>query len=105
MQWPSFRFKGDAPASSGGPSGSAIAVSWNRDGIAYRPEPARDGWLSEAGSFGADAELAMLLGQLEEEGFAELGADGVKLGWQDFYRLAASPEHRSEERRVGKECW
>ena len=93
MQWPSFRSKGAAPASSGGPSGSAIAVSWSRDGVSYRPEPARDGWLSDARSFGADAELAMLLGQLEEEGFAELGADGVKLGWRDFYRLAASPEH------------
>lgn len=95
MQWPSFRSKGGASANSEGASGSTIAVSWSRDGAHYRPEPARDGWLSDAGSFGADAELAMLLGQLEEEGFAELGDAGVKLAWQDFYRLAASPEHGS----------
>ncbi|OEZ29803.1 helicase SNF2 [Variovorax boronicumulans] len=35
----------------------------------------------------------MLLGQLEEEGFAEQSADCVKLAWQDFYRLAASLEY------------
>ena len=95
MQWPSFRSKGGAPTNSEGSSGSTIAVSWNGDGVQYRSEPARDGWLSDAGSFGADAELAMLLGQLEEEGFAELVDASVKLAWQDFYRLAASPEHES----------
>ena len=95
MQWLSFRSKGGAPSTPRGPSASAIAVAWNRDGIEYRPEPPREDWLSDAGSFGADTELAMLLGQLEEEGFAELDAARVKLGWQDFYRLAASPEHVS----------
>lgn len=93
MQWPPFRSKGGATANSSGPSGYAIAVSWGRNGIEFRAEPARDGWLADASSFGADAELAMLLGQLEEEGFAEQAANSVKLGWQDFYRLAASPEH------------
>jgi len=93
MQWPSFRSKRGAPAGSDSQSGSAIAVSWGRDGVEFRPEPAREGWLSDAASFGTDAELAMLLGQLEEEGFVEQSADSAKLAWRDFYRLAASPEH------------
>jgi hypothetical protein len=72
---------------------STILVSWNRDGIEYRAQPERESWLSESGQFGADAELAMLLGQLEEEGFAEQDAGRVRLSWQDFYLMAASPEH------------
>lgn len=90
MQWPSFRSKTGAPVAA---SGSSIAVSWSSKGAEFRAVPAREGWLSNAGSFGADAELAMLLSQLEEEGFAEQSAESVKLAWQDFYRLVASPEH------------
>jgi len=90
MQWSPFRSSAGATAAA---SGSAISVSWSREGAEFRPEPARDGWLSDAGKFGGDAELVMLLGQLEEEGFAELGGAGVKLAWQDFYRLIESPEH------------
>lgn len=93
MQWPTFRSRAGVPADSTSGPTSTIAVSWSREGAEFRPEPVRDDWLSDAGSFGADAELAMLLGQLEEEGFAELGAACVKLSWQDFYRLVASPEH------------
>jgi hypothetical protein len=93
MPWPSFRSKSAENFSSGEPPGPTISVSWSRDGVEYRPEPARDDWLSEAGNFGADTELAMLLGQLEDEGFAEQAASNVKLSWHDFYRLVASPEH------------
>ena len=92
MQWSPFRSKPKAPESSEA-KGSAIAVSWNMEGAEFRAVPAREGWLGDSGSFGADAELAMLLGQLEEEGFAEARGEAVCLAWQDFYRLAASNEH------------
>jgi len=91
MRLPAFRSKGGPPTNSGAPLAATISVTWNREGIEYRSEPAREGWLSDAGSFGADAELAMLLGQLEEEGFAELGAASVKLSWQDFIAWRPRP--------------
>ncbi|MCW8198839.1 helicase SNF2 [Verminephrobacter aporrectodeae subsp. tuberculatae] len=86
-----------SPSRSGGspgsPSESGIAVSWSRDGVEYRPDPVREDWLCDAGRFGADAELVRLLGQLEDEGFAQQDAARLKLGWPDFYRLATSPEY------------
>ena len=92
MQWSPFRFKPKTPESSDA-KGSAIAVAWTKEGAEFRAVPAREEWLSDSGSFGADAELAMLLGQLEEEGYAEARGEAVCLAWQDFYRVAASNEH------------
>lgn len=92
MQWSPFRSKPNAPHSSD-VSGSTIAVSWTKEGAEFRAVPACVGWLEDSGSFGADAELAMLLGQLEEEGYAEARGEAVCLTWQDFYRVAASSEH------------
>jgi len=92
MQWSPFRSKTNAPEFSAA-KGSAIAVAWNKDGVEFRAVPARKGWLGDSGSFGADAELALLLGQLEEEGYAEVRGEAVCLAWQDFYRVAASNEH------------
>jgi hypothetical protein len=43
--------------------------------------------------FAEDANLALLLGQLEEEGYAETSGEVVSLAWQDFYRVATSTEH------------
>ena len=92
MQWSPFRSKPKAPE-SGEAKGSAIAVAWTKEGAEFRAVPARDGWLGDSVSFGVDAELAMLLGQLEEEGYAEARGEAVCLAWQDFYRVAASNDH------------
>lgn len=92
MQWFPFRSKPKAPEASEA-KGSAIAVSWTKEGAEFRVVPTRGGWLWNSGSFGADAELAMLLGQLEEEGYAEARGETVCLTWQDFYRVAASKDH------------
>lgn len=73
MQWPSFRSKGSAPTNSDGAKVSTIAVSWNRDGAHDLAEPARDSWLSDAGSFGADAELADAAGAVGGGGFRRAG--------------------------------
>ena len=95
MKWPSFRLQGSGSGSSGEASTSTITVCWNSDGIEYRFEPLHEGRLSQAVTFGASTELVMLLGQLEEEGFARNEPACVKLSWPDFYRLLASPEHGS----------
>ena len=92
MQWSPFRYKNDASRADSSPI-STILVSWDREGIEYRAQPEREGWLSESGQFGTDRELAMLLGQLDEEGFAEQDGGRVRLSWQNFYRILASPEY------------
>lgn len=74
-------------------AGSSISVAWNSKGVEFRAVPAREGWLGDSGGFGADAELALLLRQLEEEGYADERGEIVWLDWQDFYRVAASPEY------------
>ena len=92
MHWSPFRSSDKASASSAAAS-TSITISWSREGIEFQTFPVREGWLGDSGSFGADGELAMLLGQLEEEGYAEPHGKSVTLSWQDFYRVVASPEH------------
>lgn len=92
MQWSPFLSKAKAPESSEG-KGSVIAVSWTKDGAEFRLAPPKEGWLRDFGNLEADAELARLLGQLEEEGYAEDRGAVVFLSWHDFYRVAASIEH------------
>lgn len=92
MQWSPFPSKTKVP-NSNKVEGSSIAVECSKAGVVFRAIPTRDGWLGDTGSFGVDAELAMLLGQLEEEGFAEARGEMVLIAWQDFYRFAASNEH------------
>jgi hypothetical protein len=94
MHWSPFRSKVERRASSEAPV-SIIAVSWNREGVEFRAVPSRDGWLESSADFGVDSELKMLLGQLEEEGYAEARREIVWLSWSDFYRAAASTEHQA----------
>ena len=70
-----------------------IDVSWDREGASFRPRPAFEGWRLSPASFSEDADLALLLSQLDEEGFAEAAADGYSLPWESFYALLGSPEH------------
>jgi len=92
MNWSPFQSKPRANESSES-KGSSISVSWNSKGIEFRAVPAREGWLADSGGFGADADLAQLLGQLEDEGYAAACGEAVCMAWQDFYRMAASHEH------------
>ncbi len=92
MQWPQFQSKPQKHAGRES-ANSSIAISWDREGIEFRAIPARKGWLGDYVSFGGDAELAMLLGQLEEESYAVLRDEMVWISWPDFYRVAASTEH------------
>lgn len=92
MKWSPFQSKSDA-LESRDTNGSAISVTWTREGAEFRSDPARESWLDDSPSFGVDAELALLLGQLEEEGYAHVRGEAVCLAWQDFHRVAASSEH------------
>lgn len=94
MRWSLFRSKGNTPISDESIRPS-IEISWNKAGVHFHARPVRAGWLADAEGFGADAELAMLLGQLEEEGFAQQNGNSVCIAWADFYQLTVSPEHAS----------
>lgn len=109
MIWSAYDARGKgAGRSPGAAAEAAVVVEWDGDGVTYRPEPPVDGWLSSPGSFGAARELALLLRQLEEEGFVELDASSAKLSWRDYYRLEDSPEHASSVGLLGlpaREAW
>lgn len=92
MQWSPFRTKAGAPKGGSGQD-SSIVASWNTVGIEFRTVPVRQGWLWDVGGTGADADLARLLAQLEEEGYAEVCDGTVSIPWHEFYRVAASAEH------------
>ena len=61
-----------------------VQVSWNREGVDFHLTLAS----------GSGSELALLLGQLEDEGYTTQVDDRVCLPWPAFYKLATSPDHR-----------
>ena len=73
---------------------AGIRVSWNEEEVEFRSEPEFEGWLSSLARLGSDGELALLLVQLEDEGFAQQNTHRVVLPWAQFYRLAGSTDHR-----------
>src|SRR5665213_170274 len=75
-------------------AGLSIQVSWNREGIEFHSEPHFDGWLAVPARFRSDSELVLLLGQLEDEGFAEQNTNGMVLRWPEFYKIAGSADYR-----------
>jgi hypothetical protein len=100
MIWSPFRLE-DAAAQAYELAPAAIQVSWNRMGIEFRSTPEFDGWLSAPSRFGSDSERVLVLGQLEDEGFAEHEANLVVLRWSEFYKLANSPEHQGSVELLG----
>lgn len=109
MIWSAFNARREnAGRNAGEAVDVAIVVEWDGEAVTYRPEPPIEGWLSTPGSFGAATELALLLRQLEEEGFVELDGGCAKLAWRDYYRLEDSPEHAVSIGLLGlpaREAW
>lgn len=109
MIWSAFNARGkNAGLNAGAVAAAVILVEWDGDAVTYRPEPPIEGWLSTPGSFGAATELALLLRQLEEEGFVEADGGCAKLAWSDYYKLEDSPEHAGSVGLLGlpaRESW
>lgn len=64
-----------------------------REGIVYSsPSNSDSNWLNISTVFGNQVELAALLSQLEEEGFAHWGDSDLLLPWPSFYELSRSSE-------------
>lgn len=71
-------------------SGS-IRTSCSQEGVEFRIAPELSGWHSQPVEFGNGCDLALLVSQLEEEGYI-VEQHGLKLlEWASFYRLASSP--------------
>lgn len=106
--WSPFQSKSDRDAGANALPPNNLLVSWDRDGARFKPETAVDDWISSPMSFGVGTELALLLRQLEEEGFVEARGGEARLSWENYYALAASPEHGGEIGLLGlpaREAW
>ncbi|WP_265645445.1 DEAD/DEAH box helicase [Verminephrobacter aporrectodeae] len=102
------RFGSKKGAADVAPATASMSVAWDRGGVRFQPEPKFESWLSSPMSFGGSSELALLLRQLEEEGFAELDDGGARLSWDDFFKLQSSPEHSGAIGLLGlppQEAW
>ena len=66
---------------------SAIEVSLDEGGVSFKTKHA-DGTLGRP-----EPEAALLLAQMEEEGFADRVASGYRMSWADVYRALESREY------------
>jgi SNF2 family DNA or RNA helicase len=65
-----------------------------REGIIFKSaSTSADNWLVQPLVFGGQADLVALLGQLEEEGFAQWQENRLLLSWPAFYELLGSPDY------------
>ena len=87
---------GAAPRGSETAARAAMDVAMGDESVAFEPRPAFEGWRGSAACFGEDSELALLLAQLEEEGFAEATERGYRLPWDSYYKLRDAPGHAGD---------
>lgn len=83
----------DSAKQPAGNSTAAINVAWSRRGIRFTPEPMADSWLDRPAAFAADAELALLLRQLVDEGLAAIEEGSAYVDWESCYQIASSDAH------------
>ena len=91
--WSPFRAKRKTTHGATTQASHAMLVAWDGDGARFAAEPPFDNWLSAPMSFGVGAELALLLRQLEEEGFVDARGGSALLPWSSYYALLQSPDH------------
>ncbi|MDP2833243.1 MAG: hypothetical protein Q8Q28_08110, partial [Pseudomonadota bacterium] len=70
-----------------------IELRFSESGIEFHATAAQD-WLRHPERLApASQALAAYLAQLEIEGFAAQGQEGVSIAWEDLYRLLDHPDH------------
>lgn len=72
---------------------SAIRVSWDRSGVRFHPQPALAAWLDAPAAYAQDVDLALLLRQLVDEGFAAAADGQAFMDWESIYQVASSTAH------------
>ena len=85
MIWSPFG-KREKPA-EGSSGASAVESSLDESGVSFKTAPA----VGQQGRPEPDA--ALLLAQMEEEGFADREAGGYRMSWADVYRALESREY------------
>jgi len=93
MGWLPFGPRGGASGQPTGGAGASVAVCYSADGIKFSPVPFRADWLTSPVSISGNVDLVPFLSQLEEEGYADAGEDGLLLPWSSLYRLLESQAH------------
>lgn len=77
------------------PEASAVEASLDEGGVTFKTEHA-DGILGRP-----ESEAALLLAQMEEEGFADRVAGGYRMSWSDVYRAMESREYGASLSELG----
>ena len=90
-----------AGESSKSTTAAHIEVAWDSECVWFKPEPPLPGWLDSPGALGASSELALLLRQLDEEGFIEATDLSATLSWDNFYKLSRSEDHAGSLELMG----
>jgi superfamily II DNA or RNA helicase len=81
----------DGPDSA--PTKKAIRAEFTVHGVAFaNPRPGRE-WLQDCVRNDEDSELASLLSQVEEEGYARWEKDTLMLSWDSIFQLGQSSDY------------
>ncbi len=91
MGWP-FHQSSSKGKKNTTPAQAPLTIASTPAGITFvatiQPEQS---WLLNSADFGSQAELVMLLCQLEEEGYLQWGRNVLTLSWPDLYDLINDP--------------
>jgi len=94
MAWSPFAGKRPSPSHAALSSQQAmITVTWDETGVSFHPSPAPAGWLDAPSSFGSDADLVLLLRQLDDEAYVEIDEERALLEWESYYKLRSLEEY------------
>lgn len=75
---------------------------FSREGVSFTPKTtSAERWLDQPEAGTEDPELASLLCQLADEGFARIAGDAVVLDWDAVYRLIADPDYAEADLLLG----
>ena len=75
-------------------------TSWNREGVTLRLNTEAEHSPSETRS-GQTSERALILGQLEDEGYVTADGSSSVLSWSDLFRVARSAEYAGSLQPLG----
>ena len=92
---PPFRLNFKRPSSQAAPEkAEGIVRSYCPEGVRFSsPVAADNDWLCDPLAFGDEQEMASLLGQISEEGYAQLGGPALLLPWESVFQLSASRQY------------
>ena len=101
MVWIPFSSQTNDVVPTGPVTPPHIELMLSPEGAIYQSSLSCPDWLYDSLAHGAQAELASLLAQLEDEGFAQNVGNHVLLPWDEVYRLMSSNPHQESFSLLG----